>query len=469
LFAGIITAFVIESRNDLKEDPQERLLKEILSTLRDDQNSSSPLEPFQLEVTSLHVNGLWFTSLTLVLVSALWGVLAKGWVAAYNPASNKARSKDACERHLRFTRAVQWKVDLAVTSIPLFIQISLFLFFVGLIIQVIPYGARISVPMIALIAVTAILYILTTFMPRYFPAFPFTTPVTNLIDDKLNRRYSERDQANQDPGDNNLDISARNRNGISLSRLLVSWRKRMETMRREAVDLVKDLRYKPGLLEMQSKILAWIITNTADKEVFLEATKVVGSAIPADALQQALIQNKARDTLYQNLEQCLKSVSGAPSTAEDADRLESVLFALIQIEQPLSMSEKKQETDDKHPFQHILQAGNILHRWDNFEPYLWPLTFSLRIHILISSNDDDRKDRWDQTIQNLILMSRSSGKAFVRRILLIAAIRGLLVGEENLQQACVIVLSEQLKRSRCASFIPIKSLIMRQGIWCMNS
>jgi hypothetical protein len=438
---------VIESRNDLKEDPQERLLKEILSTLRDGQNSSSSLEPFQLEASSLHVNGLWFASLTLVLVSALWGVLAKGWVAAYNPASNKARTKDACERHLRFIRAMQWKVELAVTSIPLFIQISLFLFFAGLIIQVVAYSTQISVPVILLIAITTALYIFSTFMPRYFPGFPFNTPITNLIDDKSNRKYSEQDQRYKERKDDPMNSSDWNENGIGLSRLLVSWWEWIIAAWRQATDLLRDLRYKPGLLEMQSKILAWIITNTTDKKVFLEATKVVGSAIPVDALQKALIQNEARDTLYQDLEQCLKSASGVPGMAEGADRLESVLFALIQIEQPLSMSEKKQETDDKHPFQHVLQVGNILHRWDSFEPYLWPLTFSLRIHILISSNDDDRKDRWDQTIQNLMLMSRSSGKPFVRRILLIAAIRGLLVGGENIQQICVIVLSEQLKRS----------------------
>ncbi|PVF98694.1 hypothetical protein CPB86DRAFT_344592 [Serendipita vermifera] len=200
LFAGIITAFLVESRKDLKEEPQERLLKEILSALRDDQNSSS-LEPFQLEASSLHVNGLWFTSLTLVLVSALWGVLAKAWVAAYNPASNKARSKDACERHLRFIRAMQWKVELVVTSIPLFIQLSLFLFFAGLIIQVTPYSSRIKVPVMVLVSITVILYIFSTFLPRFFPAFPFNTPITTLVDDKSNRRYNEKDEVYEEHKD----------------------------------------------------------------------------------------------------------------------------------------------------------------------------------------------------------------------------------------------------------------------------
>ncbi|PVF91169.1 hypothetical protein CPB86DRAFT_719963, partial [Serendipita vermifera] len=445
LFAGIITAFLVESRKDLKEEPQERLLKEILSALRDDQNSSS-LEPFKPEASSLHVNGLWITSLTLVLVSALWGVLAKAWVAAYNPASNKARSKDACERHLRFIRAMQWKVEFVVTSIPLFIQLSLFLFFAGLIIQVIPYSSRIKVPVMVLVSITVILYIFSTLLPRFFPAFPFNTPITTLVDDKSNRRYNEKDEV------------------ISLSGLLLSWHERISTAWREAIDLVKDLRYKPRLLEMQSQVLAWIIVNTVDKEVFLEATKAVGSAEPTEELQKALAKNKARDTLYQNLQQGFKPTSGISLTTEDADRLESILFALIQIEQPLSMSDEKEKTSEKHPFRYLLEPGNILHRWDNFEPYLWPLTFSLRVHILISSNEDDGKDRWDQTIENLVLMSGSGGKAFVRKILLMAAMRGLLVGAENIRQACVIILSEQLQMSKQPVSTTIDLLTEKQGI-----
>ncbi|PVF98698.1 hypothetical protein CPB86DRAFT_797143 [Serendipita vermifera] len=439
LFAGVITAFLVESRKALKEEPQERLLKEILSALRDDRNSSS-LEPFQLEASSLHVNGLWFTSLTLVLVGALWGVLAKAWVAAYNPASNKAsnkaRSKDACERHLRFIRAIQWKVELVVTSIPLFIQLSLFLFFAGLIIQVTAYSSRIKVPVIVLVSITGILYMFSTFLPRFFPAFPFNTPITTLVDDKSNRRYNEKDEAYEEhkivDAPNN---STTDKNSMSLSGLLLSWHERIATAWREVTDLLKDLRYKPQLLEMQTQVLAWIIENTADKKVFLEATKAVGSAEPTVELQKALVKSKARDTLYQNLQQGFNPTSGISLTTEDTDRLESILFALIQIEQPLSISEEKKTTSEKHPFRYMLEPGNILHRWDNFEPYLWPLTFSLRVHILISSNEDDGKDRWDQTIENLVLMSGSGGKAFVRKILLMAAIRGLLVGGGNTRQA----------------------------------
>jgi hypothetical protein len=451
LFAGIITAFVIESRKDLKEDPQERLLKEILSALRDAPNSS-PLEPFQSESSSLHMNGLWFVSLTLVLISALGGVLAKAWVAAYNPALNRARSKDACERHLRFIRSTQWKVGIVVTSIPLCIQISLLLFFAGLIIQVIPYGARISIPVITLVAITTTLYILFTILPPFFSAFPYSTPITNFFDDKSNRKYDETEKMYEEHLDNTLEEGVTREHGTNLSRLVTEG---IATVWGKAKDLLEDLRHKPGLLEMQSRVLVWIIGNTTNKKAFLEATKVLGGAVLTEALRKALVENKAGDSLYQDFEGSFKSTSVVSRTVEEADRLESILFALVRIEQPLSMGERENKSGKKHPFRYLLGQGKILHRWDNFEPYLWPLTFSLRIHILISSNDDDWKDRWDQTAENLILMSGSSGKAFVRRILLSAAIQGLLVGRENIRQACAIVLSEQLKTGRYILFVPI--------------
>ncbi|PVF94133.1 hypothetical protein CPB86DRAFT_776782 [Serendipita vermifera] len=474
LFAGVITTFLIESRRDLKEDPQERLLKEILSALHDGQNSSS-LEPFQLTASSLHVNGLWFTSLTLVLISSLWGVLAKGWVAAYNPASNKARSKDACERHLRFIRAVQWKVEFVVTSIPLLIQFSLFLFFAGLIIQVTPYASRIKVPMIVLVSITVILYIFSTFLPRIFPAFPFSTPITSFVDDKSNRRYDEKGDVYEEHNVvDALNNCTTNQNDISLSKLLLSWHKSLTTAWGKVTEWLKDLSSKPTLLEMQSQVLAWIIQTTADKKVFLEATKAVGSAEPTEELHNALIEKnalvkkKARDTLYQNLQQGFKFTSGISRTPEDVDRLENILFALLQIEQPLSLSEEETKPYEKHPFLYLLEPGNILHRWDNFEPYLWPLAFSLRMYILINSNEDDGKDRWDQTIENLVLMSGSGGKTFVRRILLIAAMRGLLVGAPNICQACVIILSEQLKMSKQLASTAVDLLTENQEICGMK-
>ncbi|KAJ6545561.1 hypothetical protein B0H19DRAFT_887325, partial [Mycena capillaripes] len=72
LFGAILTAFLIESRKDLKADPLEQILQALTN------NSNS--QPFRPSSASLAVNAAWFSSLGLTLISALAAVLAKGWL-----------------------------------------------------------------------------------------------------------------------------------------------------------------------------------------------------------------------------------------------------------------------------------------------------------------------------------------------------------------------------------------------------
>ncbi|PVF92963.1 hypothetical protein CPB86DRAFT_801607 [Serendipita vermifera] len=106
LFAGNITSFLIESRGDLKEDPQERLPEDIRSILMNEPISSA--SDFQPDPSSLHVNALWYCSFTLTLISALSGVLAKGWIAYYDPVSRVLATtvlRRACHSNLGQPRA----------------------------------------------------------------------------------------------------------------------------------------------------------------------------------------------------------------------------------------------------------------------------------------------------------------------------------------------------------------------------
>ncbi|KIM20636.1 hypothetical protein M408DRAFT_128973 [Serendipita vermifera MAFF 305830] len=177
LFAAILTAFLMESSKNLKEDPQEHLLKETLDTLRNTSNPST----FEPEQSSLHINGLWFTSLVLSLISALGGVLAKGWLAKYNPVTRQVHANYACERHLRANRAREWQLAPLITAIPILIQVSLFLFFAGLIIQVRDRDIRIWSTIVLLVGLVTLLYIIGTILPWFSPACPFHTPASNFF------------------------------------------------------------------------------------------------------------------------------------------------------------------------------------------------------------------------------------------------------------------------------------------------
>ncbi|KAJ7853209.1 hypothetical protein B0H13DRAFT_1643143, partial [Mycena leptocephala] len=162
LFGAILTAFLIESRKDLKQDP----LQDILFTLRALRNDSvtSTSELFRPTQSSLVVNAAWFSSLGLTLISALAAVLAKGWLAQYTPATPGLHSKDACERHLRYLRSRQWHLATLVAGIPLLIQIALLLFAVGLVILTLNDDFGIGVTLLVMTVFTTCLYFLGTIL-----------------------------------------------------------------------------------------------------------------------------------------------------------------------------------------------------------------------------------------------------------------------------------------------------------------
>lgn len=189
LFASVLAAFLTESRKDLKEDPQERLLIEIRDAVRG-LPEPLPRAPFQPSSSAVAVNTLWFSGLTLTLLSALAGVLAKGWLAEYNPPLKRERSEDAYKRQYRFHRAEAWQLETVISFIPLLIQISLFLFFTGLLIQIQNEDIRIRLLVLTLVIITATLYLFSTVFPAFVAEFPFPTPLSRWLEAIMWLKYN---------------------------------------------------------------------------------------------------------------------------------------------------------------------------------------------------------------------------------------------------------------------------------------
>ncbi|CAG8689609.1 7880_t:CDS:2, partial [Acaulospora colombiana] len=373
LFASIITSFLIESSGGLKEDPQERLLQDIRSILINE--PVSPTSNFQPDPSSLHVNALWYCSFTLTLISALSGVLAKGWIAYYNPASRRERASDACERHLRATRAQLWKLGPVINIIPLLIQLSLILFFVGLIIQIWDNDVRI--------------WVIT---------FPFQTPITGILEGSLQARRSRRK-----PRATNLPQLQR----------WSSWKNSITSFINAGLA-------KPKQTEMEAHILAWTIANSTEDQTVDEAIMAIGSAKPNEDLRRK--------------------------------KLENALIALLQLEQPLfidmNTSGLAESGQLDQPFLYLLHDGQPLHRWDDFKPFLQPLVFSLRIHILVSSKQDDHMESWEQTKAKLHQMAKNGWMPYVWEVMLLAALRGFLHGGEMVHRSCGILIADFLSTGK---------------------
>ncbi|KAF9256432.1 hypothetical protein L218DRAFT_834110, partial [Marasmius fiardii PR-910] len=180
LFSAIVTAFIIESYKWLQEDPADTaatLLNTtvVLLTGLAQHNSTESLPPsintslplhFTPSPSAVRINTFWFLSLTLALVDALFGLLCKQWLRAYQQQTNtRTPEQSLALRWLRFQSFEQWHVPKILASLPMMLEIALFLFFIGLLELL---WNRHPVPFaIALVVIGPAvgLYLMTTMLP----------------------------------------------------------------------------------------------------------------------------------------------------------------------------------------------------------------------------------------------------------------------------------------------------------------
>jgi hypothetical protein len=230
--------------------------------------------------------------LTLTLVSALSAVLGKGWADTYLPASAGKDSHDACERHLRAIRVYQWHLDGVLAAILLLLQLSLLLFLAGLVIFAFGDSESIGKALLALIALTIVLYIVVTFLPRLSPACPFRTTLSTFVpgtDDPA--RYKENDRS--------ATLYKEDDCSSTLSKMISNFRSRPK---REIVEVM---------------ILAWILANSTREDAKDEAFKAIAGLDPiwsAD-LRCAMREYKAIPSLCMQLKRASGLLPGRDDKA----------------------------------------------------------------------------------------------------------------------------------------------------------
>ncbi|KAJ3487022.1 hypothetical protein NLI96_g3823 [Meripilus lineatus] len=191
LFSAVLTAFNIEFYRSLQQDPTElstRLLLQISQQLvslvnSSDRNSSSLSHNLILSApsyeptnSSIRINTLWFTSLVFSLVTASLGMLVKQWLREYMVGEHISPKERCRVRYLRHQGLVQWRVFEIAAVLPLLLQFSLILFFVGLC-----DFARSLHPVVAWVVTTSIIvwlvvYAAGTIAPAFSDFCPYNTP-----------------------------------------------------------------------------------------------------------------------------------------------------------------------------------------------------------------------------------------------------------------------------------------------------
>ncbi|KZV95547.1 hypothetical protein EXIGLDRAFT_610450, partial [Exidia glandulosa HHB12029] len=141
LFSAVATAFVIESYQLLQPDSAAYTAAALYILVSATHHSTGivlPPPPDLQYASSLSrwINGLWFTSILLSLIVALFSILVKQWIGEYR-ARNLASAKSPHEwarRRAVYSQALNaWPVAELVSLLPVILHLSLFLFFAGVV------------------------------------------------------------------------------------------------------------------------------------------------------------------------------------------------------------------------------------------------------------------------------------------------------------------------------------------------
>lgn len=182
----MLTTLIVESYQNLQQDKQdimidlmERFLTQHYITGPGFINSTTtrppPPPPFEAPQWAIRVNVLWFTSLILSLGAASIGMLVKQWLREYLALQYLSHKERLRARQYRHPALEKWKVFEIAATLPLLLQISLGLFFIGLCFFTSAVHDSVRNTTIPVVAAWAFFFVITTIAPLFSPRCPFKT------------------------------------------------------------------------------------------------------------------------------------------------------------------------------------------------------------------------------------------------------------------------------------------------------
>ncbi|KAG8763127.1 hypothetical protein FRC12_008696 [Ceratobasidium sp. 428] len=193
LFSAILTAFLIESKDLLQQDPADASLILLLS-IAQSQYRIEKGEPFHSTADSLPsipdfsppmsarlINGIWFTSLGLSLSAALIAMLGKEWLTAFLASRPRPTHSHALLRQSRLEGLERWWALHIIALLPSLLHASLFLFSVGLVLYLWTLDEAIAMVLAAIVGVTSLFYILTAVLGAVYEFCPFVTELSGYV------------------------------------------------------------------------------------------------------------------------------------------------------------------------------------------------------------------------------------------------------------------------------------------------
>ncbi|KAH7335680.1 hypothetical protein B0J17DRAFT_600427, partial [Rhizoctonia solani] len=169
LFSAILTAFLVESKNLLQEDPADTAAA-LLLIIAQNQFNGGPSPSFIYQpafsptYAALWINGLWFAALALSLAAALVAMLSKEWLTAYTASRPRPAHTHALLRQARFDGLNSWWALHIIALLPTLLHLALLLFALGLVVYLWTLDLAVAAVTCVVVALTLIFYFATTLL-----------------------------------------------------------------------------------------------------------------------------------------------------------------------------------------------------------------------------------------------------------------------------------------------------------------
>lgn len=188
LFSAILSAFLIESKNLLQQDPGEVSIALLLSIAQSQQRIeqgtlqpiSTPIQlpSFEAPLSARWINGLWFFALALSLSAALIAMLAKEWLTAFTTSRPRSAHAFALLHQARLMGLTDWHALHIIDLLPSMLHLALLLFSLGLVVYLWTLDSGITIVVAVVTGATIVSYIGTALLGAIYEHCPFVTHIS---------------------------------------------------------------------------------------------------------------------------------------------------------------------------------------------------------------------------------------------------------------------------------------------------
>ena len=186
LFAAFLSAFLIFMIPQLQPSSTDATMDVLIHISQQLSNSTTPAfvpTPFQVSSNAAVVNMLFLLSLAFVLIDAFLAMLVKGWLQEFDRGWRKCTVAHlrAQERERRLQELELWGLDEFVALLPIFIQIALVLFCIGMLLFIFPLHLPSAILCTSAFVSVVVFYGFTTYVSILNNYAPFSSPLSRLL------------------------------------------------------------------------------------------------------------------------------------------------------------------------------------------------------------------------------------------------------------------------------------------------